>query len=199
MNFKISDRETLYSLKRLDRYMESHKGFVCGGVFKNIFNKEKIRDVDVFFKSKEDFDNALEYFTKSDNHSPVYSNDNCHCFKDKQTNVDIELVKKFFDTPENIIRMFDFTIVKFAYYKEETNDGVTYKAMYLDRFFEDLQQKKLVIDADIPLPINTFERSYKYLKYGYGLCRESKIKLLESIRALQGDIDVSLSLYNGID
>lgn len=35
------DRENFWILNWLDEYMTGHKGFICGGCFKNIFNKEK--------------------------------------------------------------------------------------------------------------------------------------------------------------
>ena len=34
------DRENFWMLNWLDEYMTGHKGFICGGCFKNIFNKE---------------------------------------------------------------------------------------------------------------------------------------------------------------
>lgn len=199
-NYKITQREVLPNLNILNRYMEGHNGFIAGGVFKNIFNGQKIRDVDIFFNTEEDFNSALKLFENSDEYIKHYNNDNCHAFKNKNTNVVVELIKKFFMSPQETISNFDFTIVKFAYYKQENEDGgLSYEAIYIDRFFEDLHVNKLVIDDKILLPINTFERSFKYQKYGYGLCRESKIKLIEEIRKIQGDIDVSNSLYNGID
>ena len=39
----------------LDTYMAGHNGFIAGGCFKNIFNNEKIKDVDIFFESESDF------------------------------------------------------------------------------------------------------------------------------------------------
>ena len=204
MNYKVSDRDVFFKLRRLDKYMEGHKGFLAGGVFKNVFNNEKVRDVDVFFEKEEDFKECLVKFEKDvDNYQPFYKNDNCVAFKNIKTKVVVELVKVRFLPHEELINMFDFSIVRACYYKEENEEGgINYKFKYIDRFFEDLHQKKLVIDIDfrnIPLPINTFERTYKYQRYGYGLCRESKIKLLEAIRLLQGDIDVSNQLYMGLD
>lgn len=200
MSYKITDREVLPQLKRLDKFMEGHKGFIAGGCFKNLFNNEKVRDIDIFFELESHFNDAVKYFESNDEYQKHYQNDNCNAFKHKTTYIVVELVKKFFLPVQETISQFDFSIVKFAYYKEDNGDnGITYKATYLDRFFEDLHLKKLVIDNGILLPINTFERSFKYQKYGYGLCRESKIKLIDAIRKLQGDIDVSLSLYNGID
>lgn len=43
-------REEFYNLAFLDNFMIGHKGFIAGGCFKNIFYKEKIKDIDVFLK-----------------------------------------------------------------------------------------------------------------------------------------------------
>lgn len=53
------DRENFWMLNWLDEYMTGHKGFICGGCFKNIFNKEKVKDLDIFFENESDFDDAF--------------------------------------------------------------------------------------------------------------------------------------------
>ena len=35
--------------------MMGHKGYIAGGCFKNIFNGEKIKDIDIFFDDEEEF------------------------------------------------------------------------------------------------------------------------------------------------
>lgn len=35
-------RDNYWMLNWLDKFMEGHKGFICGGCFKNIFNQEKV-------------------------------------------------------------------------------------------------------------------------------------------------------------
>lgn len=203
MEFKIKDRDTFYKLRKLDYFMSGHKGFIAGGVFKNLFNDEEIRDLDMFFETQEHYDEALKYFKAHRGYKKSYENDNCYAFYNKEHNVLIELVKRQFGTPQQILEIFDFSIVRAAYFKQENEEGgINYKLMYVDRFFEDLHQKKLVIDIDhdkIPLPANTFDRAFKYQRYGYNLCRESKIKLIEALRGLQGEIDFNKSLYFGID
>jgi hypothetical protein len=203
MEFKIKDKQVFFCLNKLDDYMSGHKGFIAGGAFKNLFNGEPVRDIDIFFETKEDFDGGVDHFKKHRDWGKSYENDNCISFYHKKDNTSIELVKRFFLSPQEVIEMFDFSIVRAAYFKQENEDGgINYKFMYVDRFFEDLHQKKLVIDIDfdkIPLPANTFDRAFKYQRYGYNLCRESKVKLIEALRALQGNIDFNRSLYFGID
>ena len=40
--------------------------------------------------------------------------------------------------------------------------GYEYKLLYHEKFFEHLHMKRLVIDENIPFPVSTWERSYKY-------------------------------------
>lgn len=54
--------ENFMSIKWLDEFMVGHKGFICGGCFKNIFNHEKVKDIDIFFENISDFENAVIYF-----------------------------------------------------------------------------------------------------------------------------------------
>ena len=126
------------------------------------------------------------------------------------------------DTPDNFwqIRWLDkymeghkgfiFTVTKMAYYKEpkyeEKEDdyfpfssasivAYEYKLLYHEKFFEHLHMKRLVIDENIPFPISTWERTYRYKGYGYDMCRETKKKLLEAIQ--KTDLDsADLSMYN---
>ena len=89
----------------------------------------------------------------------------------------VELIESVFGTPEDILNNFDFTITKFAYYKEIVPDNVTsmpadesedfpfddsddkwhweYMLLYHRDFFEHLHQKRLVLDNKIPFPIST--------------------------------------------
>ena len=126
-------------LNWLDEFMVGHKGFICGGCFKNIFNKEKVKDLDIFFENRADWEEAVEYFdsmtagysdgetedTVSEENAEyrfLYENDNVKAYIHKKTGVRLELCNKIFGTAEQIISQFDFTITKFAYYKVEVED-----------------------------------------------------------------------------
>lgn len=219
-----------WCLNFLDQFMYGHKGFICGGCFKNIFNKEPIKDLDIFFKNNIDFENACEFFDsqtagyfEDDPDNPLseedadyifcYENDNVKSYKHKKTGIRIELCKKIFGTAEEILKRFDFTLTKFAYYKayieDETgaevyNDGdnvhIEYRVMMDDKFFEHLHTKRLVLDDRILFPANTLERMFRYAKYGYMPCKETKMKTIKALRDMPGDkIELSKSLYDGMD
>lgn len=187
-------------LRKLDAFMIGHKGFICGGCFKNLFEHTDFKDVDIFFESYSDYKDATDWFAQNEDFTDYYSNDNVMAFK-HSSGVVVELVRREFGTPEKILDSFDFTVVKFAYVKREHNDSVEYEAMYHPYFFEHLYLKRLVIDNKIPFPASTLERSYKYGRYGYYPCRETKLKLIEALRELpdEEDVELSNSMYDGWD
>jgi hypothetical protein len=199
--------DNFYNLKKLDRFMVGHKGFIAGGCFKNVFNNEPMKDIDIFFESNADFLEAKKYYAdKTDNYYLYYENKNVTAYKERSkyhNNPTIELVQTIFGTAEEIINSFDFTIVKFAYFKEQVNDGeeifVEYKVMHDENFFEHLQRKRLVIDNQMPFPVSTFERVLRYARYGYFPCRETKVRLIEALREVEDLEGLSSSLYHGLD
>lgn len=223
-------RDNYWILNWLDQFMAGHKGFICGGCFKNIFNKEKVKDLDIFFKNKSDFEDAVKYYDSQtagylvdgdeDNqldeddaeYQFLYENANVKAYIHKKTGVRIELCSKIFGTAEDILNQFDFTITKFSYYKEEVADEdedpfgdvisthIEYKILVHDKFFEHLHMKRLVTDDKIPYPMSTLERAFRYAKYGYFPCKETKMKMARAIKSLSDEqLEVSESLYDGMD
>ena len=178
--------------------MEGHSGFIAGGCFKNIFKKERVKDLDIFFENENEFNKANEFFKSDENYIFSYENPKVISYKNKNTNIRIELIRHTYGTPKEIISMFDFSITRFAYAKKVENNDIVYYNVFVDTFFEDLTNSKLVIDGDLMFPISSFERSYRYRTYGFGLCKESKAKLIEALKNSNTD-DLSNDLYFGID
>lgn len=50
---KVDKIENFRQLNKLKKYIDGIDGFIAGGVFKNIFNNEPIKDVDIFFENEE--------------------------------------------------------------------------------------------------------------------------------------------------
>lgn len=206
-NFTDRDLSNLAFAHQLDPYMTGHKGFIAGGCWKNIINGEEIKDVDIYFHNEIDFLEAVKYYKDNSTYRDSYENDKVVAFFNKRSKKRVELIKALFGTPQEVIGEFDFTITKFAYYKNEVEPeeegGETtleYRIVHHEDFFEHLHLKRLVVDDKIIRPGSTFERTYKYKGYGYGLCRESKVKIIEALRsdAFTFD-DLAESLYDGLD
>ena len=197
--FVERERSELFKISALDKYMVGHKGFIAGGCIKNLFSNERIKDIDVFFENQEDFHKAQRYFESNEDYMKQYENPKVIAFRELKSNQVVELIKTTYGTPEEIISKFDFSITKFAYYKETDEDSTVYKIIHHKDFFEHLHLKKLVLNPEILFPVSTFERSLRYTSYGYGLCRESKINLLNAIRTTDDTELVSRNLYFGMD
>lgn len=218
-NFVIDTPDNFWQIRWLDKYMEGHKGFIAGGCFKNILSGEKVKDIDIFFESESDFQEAVDLFNDEKHQKEgwgfKYRNEKVCAFQKEGEKVWIEFIESEFGKPEEILRSFDFTVAKMAYYKEpkyeEKEDdyfpfsstdvvGYEYKLLYHEKFFEHLHMKRLVIDENIPFPVSTWERSYRYKGYGYNMCRETKKKLLQAIKGVNvEEEDVSLYTTGGWD
>ena len=211
MEFKIAETWDFMRVKQLEKYLRHHKGFIAGGIFKNIFNKERYKDVDIFFHNKEDWEEAVKYYSESEDYYFYYENEKVKAFKDVKTNITIECINTVFDTPKEIISGFDFTITQFALYKEtiftdptETETRTVYKVVYHEDFFTHLHLKRLVIDGltrELPHIISTFNRCFKYGKYGYFPCRGTKLRIIGALRNISDEEMMQLdgSLYDGFD
>ena len=211
--YRENTPDNFWQIRWLDKYMEFHKGFIAGGCFKNILSGERVKDVDVFFEREDDFHEAVDLFNSDDYVKDgwkfKYRNKKVCAFQKDGEEVWIEFIESEFGTPEEILRSFDFTIAKMAYFKKpkyshEEDDipfstkevvGYEYCLLHHENFFEHLHTKKLVIDENIPFPVSTWERTYRYKGYGYNMCRETKRKLLEALSKVNLDSD-DLSMYN---
>lgn len=215
MAFKVADTYNYRQLWWLDKLLIGHKGYIAGGCFKNIFNNERVKDVDIFFENKADCLEAISYYKKEMKEHPrdwrfVYENEKVWSVYSNKEKVRLELVKSTFGKPKQVISEFDFTITKFAYYKnydnvDEENYMAVFEIIFHEDFFEHLHTKRLVIDDEMIYPVSTFNRVMRYARYGYQPCRETKIKIVTNLAMLdpknQKDFEKELgkSLYDGLD
>lgn len=190
----------------LEKYLSLSNGIIAGGCFKHIFANEKAKDIDIFFRNSGDFQIALNNFTREETLSKVYENDNAVSFRDKTNELRIDLVKKVFGNPKEIIQQFDFTVTKFCFYLEKSYKEIEdefetkMKILFHEDFFEHLHLKRLVIDEETTsFPYNTLIRMFKYISYGFNPCRETKEKIIRLIKESNQDIDINRSMYDGLD
>lgn len=196
-------------IRFMKEFLVGHPGFIAGGCFKSAFSGEKPHDLDMFFRSMEEYTDAIRYFEENaDEYERGYQNKNVESFIHKRTGIRIECVKKVFGEPQDILSGFDFTVTKFAFYVEveppddpEGSWQYTDLVMYHPDFFEHLVMKRLVADDKLPYPVSSFHRTYKYAASGFLPCRETKMKLISAIRNLPDvkDEDLANSFYEGVD
>lgn len=198
IDFKSKPAFNYVELKGLQKYVKSTKGFIAGGCFKDLFSGKQTRDIDIFFENETDYTAAVKVYSGKKNLKKIYENDKCTGYRDTENNIGVELVKSIFGTPESVISQFDFTIVKAAYFNPPSQEQ-SIQFIYHPDFFEHLTLKRLVIDEGMPRAVATLNRTWKYAKYGFGLCRESKVKLTNEIIEKGVVDDINGDLYFGFD
>ena len=207
MKYKQSDLSNFSQLTFLTQYLFPNS-IIAGGCFKNIFNHEKIKDLDIFFYNSESYAKAINSIKFNTRYSHVYDTTKVSCYKDDFYDIKLEL-NNFYssESPSDLLNQFDFTICKFAICNEkifeENNIDFRWetKVYHHEDFFEHLSLKRLVADDNLFYPASSFDRMIKYIKYGFQPCLETKIKIIEALRSLP-EFDSKLlnkSLYGGLD
>lgn len=97
-----------------------------------------------------------------------------------------------------------FRIVRWDYnrcFKDESLDKDLFMGKYGKVMGEHYYNKFVhEFDGNIPFPVSTWERSYRYKGYGYNMCRETKKKLLQALKGVNvEEEDVSLYTTGGWD
>lgn len=173
--------------------------------------------IEFVYESKDCADRYNLLFVKKDESgiSAIYADTEGRTFFNNVLELEVEAGAYFKKGDVLISTLGNFTVTKMAYYKEpkyeEKEDdyfpfssasivAYEYKLLYHEKFFEHLHMKRLVIDENIPFPVSTWERSYRYKGYGYNMCRETKKKLLQAIKGVNvEEEDVSLYTTGGWD
>lgn len=186
---KITKDYQFYNeIMSITKYLDGHKGFIAGGVFKDIFKGKPCKDVDIFFENRKDFFEAVEYF-QGLNFIYIYSNGNAVRFKDPENGIDIELIKRFIGGPFETISEFDFTVSMFALSKVK-NEYVT---THFDSFFRHLDSNELVLNT-VKHPIDTLKRVIRYSKYGFNISNYDLREIIKEITFYDGE-DVEDMFY----
>lgn len=152
------------------------KFWIAGGALRDFFNKRKISDFDVFFPDEENLLKMRKNMIDG-GFEIVFENENCIKLKSEK-GMCVDLVKKFFSSPEETIDAFDFTVTCCAIKNGEI--------IHHDDFFMDLSSRSLVIN-NLPKPISTFRRLQKYHKKGFTICNGGIASISRAINGLDLD------------
>lgn len=169
-----------------------HNAWIAGGsIRRSLFPKthESVlnSDIDIFFKSRDDFDAYWENMTNSAKIVIESTKANCyntqHCISLTARDFDgsfrilklkIQLVTfSYYDDIEALLNSFDFTICQFGF------DGTTVYAG--DNSFQDLANTELNVHK-VRYPIESMRRAIKYAKQGF-LVTDDTLKSLATFIA----------------
>lgn len=157
------------------------KLWLAGGSLSSLCTKRMVHDYDIFSNDPEAIVTYLKKFVHKQNNSSskIFENDQvCNAY---HNGIKIQVIKQYpFNTAQQLVEYFDFTVCAAAY------DGQSFYAH--DRFFIDNAQRRLVIN-NLPHPLATFRRTYKYASYGYEMCPIAMNTILKTVTAMNIDFD----------
>lgn len=183
---KLTD-DTLISL--LHRYIPLDGVCVAGGFFKDYFSGKKPKDIDLYFKDPATVQGTEKIIAAAD-YKKVFASEAVTRYKNKQMTVDI--VTKLFGSPQEIIAEFDFTICKFAVYRQ----GNDFMAIYHKDFFLDLHAKKVAAkDTPMNYPVDSLRRLLRYCQYGYKPDDDTIFSIAEGINQID-EADLTKQFYH---
>jgi hypothetical protein len=153
--------------------------FVAGGAVRAIYNKEPIRDLDIFSHNRDTFNSAKGILLEQ-KFIQLFENPTLTKFvkytDEKKVELEIDLVAPrvgehllTVGPPESVIAHFDFTVSRAAITSENT-------ALVDENFETHCKEKKLSI-AHIVCPLSTVQRIGKYVSKGYTICTKEIVKL----------------------
>lgn len=157
----------------LVRQKVENGAILSGGAIRRVIMNEKPSDYDFFFYSKPHMENWIS--TLSPDFHKTKETKHHHEFVGKiegiEKPVKIQAIHfKYYDTPEEIIDSFDFTICMFAINGDELI--ITPEALY------DLGRKRLAINK-LTYPVSTMRRLLKYKDQGFTAYNGCLTNLLE--------------------
>jgi len=155
--------------------IKRHNAYVAGGCIRSLFSGEKVNDVDVFFRSKEDFDD-FTVFERED--SPSFSITDTAWTYITDSNFSVQLICAEFGTPKEVIDKFDFTCCMAAW---SPTEGFTFG----ENFLKHTSQRRLVYNVASGYPICSLWRARKFIERGWKLSAIDCIKLALRINHLE--------------
>lgn len=155
---KLSKLVRKLYLKPLFRKTEA---MICGGAVLSTFTGQRISDIDIFFKDELVLNKFKEELSLFDGCELIMDDEYCSLLKFKTKK--IQLIKRFYGTPQEILSKFDFTICQVCYVPKTDT-------FYLHRnFHAHVEEKQIVMNPNMPFPLATINRVAKYISKGYEL------------------------------
>lgn len=149
------------------------KCWIAGGVLRDYFSGvDSNTDYDLFFPNVMEFEKANIYFKAKGCEVKWESDNGMKIIYEGRT---FDLVKKFFNSPQETIEAFDFTVSMFAVDTERVYHG--------DTSFIDLAKRQLMFNK-ITYPASSMSRAFRYHKKGFSMCLGEIRKLIEAIQAM---------------
>ena len=155
--------------ERFKTVRKSDEGFKASDVMpyvERFFSIESAKDIDVFSPSREEFEKTQELFKKKST-ANNYVSKNSEGYIISHSLPLVDLVKKDFGTPEEIISNFDFTVSQCALFREDEEYYLIFSKEFLqDLFHNRLRWSKNFFSRNLDDSF-ILERVMRYHNYGF--------------------------------
>lgn len=174
--------------KNLVEVFKETGAMVAGGALTSLFSNQPINDIDVYFKTPEDFEETVAaiYGQSSaledvlDDYEVKVNHVSSRAVLCKCDYQDIQLIAhRFYDDPEDIFTTFDFTINMAVY------DIQTATLYQHPDFMKHLAQRYLHVNPDTSYPLISVLRTNKYKERGYTISKSQMLRLLLAVNKLE--------------
>lgn len=152
---------------------ETEQAFIAGGAITSVFTNKTIHDFDLYYKSREAFESAVEDAYRKGMWCVAVSG-RAITFKYRDSIYQL-MCFRWFPTAEDIFDSFDFTACMGAYDLDQERFDLH------ERFLIDAARRDLVFNHKTAYPLASGLRALKYQQKGYSIDRREWVKLVTAI------------------
>lgn len=149
-------------------------GYIAGGALTSVYTNTPVNDLDIYFKSKEDFLTAL-YGAYDNNGWVVALSERAITFIWKDKTVVQLMFFDWFPTAQSIFDKFDFTCCMAAL---DLDSDVLHMHT---RFLQDVSRRELVFNHNTSFPLASALRVKKYQERGFTISTPELLKVYSTI------------------
>lgn len=151
--------------------------FIAGGALTSVFTGQSINDVDIYFKSKKDFIEAVGQ-AYDENMWCVAASDRAITFVNRDSVVQL-MHFDFFESAEEIFDAFDFTVSMGAYDIDKD------KFVFHEDFLKHASQRYLKFHSGTRYPYGSLLRVLKYQQRGYTIGKGDLLRIGLSLQKVE--------------
>lgn len=172
--------DTFHETDEFETYQREEfdgKFWIAGGCLRDFCRGKRPVDIDLFFPSEEDYLKVKKHLVEERGFEVKFENDNADKMVGEYNglNLRIDLVKRWFKSPEDTIDAFDFTVAQAALDRENFYCS--------EEFLFDMMARRLVVHK-LPFPVSSMRRIPKYLKKGFTVCKGTMQDLAAAVAAM---------------
>lgn len=159
---------------------------IAGGAITALFTGQKIRDWDIYFRSKEDCANAVTWFGVNGTLANQTDTSMSYKLGKQEKPYQLIVMPDLFGDPTTIFTYYDFTVCMGAYQffadpAKQSDEGFVFG----NDFLKHIGQRRLVFHTGTMFPICSMLRVMKYIKRGFFITGMELLKIGLAIHSLK--------------